>query len=142
MGFNPSVRTERTVVGEDRSWLATRKGWDTCRSITLDVSTFTEAENLDGKVLHSGLVLALITATLFYAPYDPDAVDGTQTAAGFLFTSVEIDDVDVAVANNVVSTLIWEGVIKQANLPSVGSAEGMIDAAAIVDLTPEFRFET
>lgn len=141
MGFNPTIRTERTVIGEDRTWCATRLGWDQARSITLDVSTFTEAANLDGYVLPSGLVLAKITASGLYGPYDPDGAGGQETAAGFLFSAVQLDNTAVASASDVGAALLWMGVIVEANLPSVGSAEGMLDAAAKTDLASFFRFE-
>lgn len=138
MAFNPAIRTEKTVLGEDRTWLATRKGWDTCRSITLDISTFTEAENLTGRVIPSGIVLAEL-ASGAYGPYDPDGAP-QDVAAGFLFSAVEIDTDDVATASDVGAALIWEGIIVEANLPDVGSAEGMLDANAKTDM-PNFRYE-
>lgn len=140
MAFNPAIRTERTVLGEDRTWLDTMSGWDTARSVTLDISTFTEAESVDGRVIHSGIALGKVTSGGLYAPYDPDASDGTEVATGFLFTSVQIDDADVALASNVGAAMIWEGIVIEANFFDFGSAEGMIDAALKVDL-PTFRFE-
>ena len=138
MAFNPAIRTERTVVGEDRSWCATKRGWDTCRSITLDVSTFTDADNIDGRVIYSGIALGQITATGLYAPYDPDASDGTETGVGFLFTSVQIDDDAVATANDVFATLLYSGDINEGNLRDFGSNEGMVDAAFKVDVGDRF----
>ena len=141
MAFNPSVRTENELIGEDRTWLATRKGWDTLRTVTLDVSEFTEAANLTGRVIRTGIVMAKITSTGLYGPYDPDAAGtGQETAAGFLFTSVELDNDDVALASNVGTAMLWEGIVVEANLPAVGAAEGMVDAPARVDL-PTIRFE-
>lgn len=141
MAFNPAIRTERTVVGEDRTWCATRLGWDQNRSITLDVSEFTEAANVDGTVIYSGIVLAKITASGLYGPYDPDAVNGQETAAGFLFSSVQLDNTDVALASNVGAALLWMGVIDESELRNFGANEGLLDAAAKVDLASTFRFE-
>ena len=139
MAFNPTIRTERTVVGEDRTWCATRSGWDTCRSITLDVSTFTEAENVDGKVIYSGIALAELPSGL-YGPYDPDAVDSQNTGTGLLFSSLQLDDEDVSVASNVAAAMLWEGVVTLSNFKNFGAAEGMIDAAFQTDV-PTIRYE-
>lgn len=39
-----------------------------------------------GSEVRTGAMLGKVTATGQWAPYDPDATDGTQTLAGFLIT--------------------------------------------------------
>src|SRR5687768_3542782 len=108
MSFNPAVRTEVAWANEDRRWLAHRKGYDTNRSITLDMSTFAAGHLTVKGAIPSGVVLGKITATGKYGPYDTDGADGRQTAAGFLFSSVVPDDVNLAVATDCAAALTWE----------------------------------
>ena len=57
MAFNPTVRDVQSVANEDRRWIKTLMGYDQCRSVTLDISTF-DADHLTKKgALPSGIVL-------------------------------------------------------------------------------------
>jgi hypothetical protein len=77
---------------EKRSWLIGSHGTDpgATPTITLDVSAFTAATHYPNGYLLSGIVLGRITATGLYAPYLAANSDGTQTAAGILFSSVKV----------------------------------------------------
>lgn len=136
MSFNPAVRPEKSYANEDRRWLASRKGYDTCRSITLDMSTFAAGHLTDKGAIPSGVVLGKITATGKYGPYDTDGADGREVAAGFLFTSVVPDNTTLASATDCGATLCWEGIVNQDFLPvfTVTGDEGLLDAAARTDL--------
>ncbi|MGH8876781.1 MAG: head decoration protein, partial [Stackebrandtia sp.] len=83
-----SLRTEAWTQ-DDQSWLGSQHGTDTARSITLDVSTFTPATHYPEGYFPSGLALGRITDTGKYGPFDGDATDGREDAAGFLFTAVK-----------------------------------------------------
>lgn len=141
-----SVRAEETFNSEDRSWTRTKKGYDTCKTVTLDVSTFAAAHIATGA-LPSGTVLGRITASGKYGPYDADAVNGLETAKGFLFNTTKIgelgSDTDLSAAADVAVPMMVEGEIEEGSLPSfTGTTDGELDAAAEVDLADDFRFSS
>jgi len=51
---------------------------------------------LSGEVLEVGAVIGKITASGKYIETDPDAVDGSEVAAGVLYAAVDATDGDVA----------------------------------------------
>jgi hypothetical protein len=131
-----SVSTTAYQV-EDRSWLLAEHGADPgmTESITLDVSAFTAATHYPNGYLKSGIVLGKITATGKYAPYVDAAVDGTGTAAGFLFSSVRVPNLaDLAV--DVGGALIFHCHVRTSRLPIANAATGggFIDANGRTDL--------
>lgn len=125
--------------------MTARKGFDTCRSITLDVSTFLAAHVTAKGALPSGTVLGKITATGKYGPYDDAAVDGRAVAAGFLLNTTKISDAtgsNLATAADVGAALVWEGIVKESFLPAfAGTTLGELDAAARTDMAAHVRFE-
>lgn len=138
-GFDIAVRSSAFEGNEDRRWTATRKGYDTCRSITLDVSTFLAAHISAKGAIPSGTVLGKITATGKYGPYDDAATDGRQVAAGFLFNTTIVGKdgsaTDLSTAADVGAPLFWEGNVIEANLPTfAGTVLGEIDTNAKADL--------
>lgn len=147
MAFNPAVRDVVETSNEDRRWIKTLMGYDQCRSVTLDLSTF-DADHLTEKgALPSGLVLGLISATGKYGPYDNTAVDGRAVARGFLFNSVAIPAAygvarSLATADDCAATLYWgPGIVDQDFLPTFATATiGLLDSAGRTDLT-HIRFE-
>lgn len=58
-----------TFGQEDQTWLAAAHGIDLARSITLDVSEFTEGTHYPDGFFPAGLPLGKITATGLYGPY-------------------------------------------------------------------------
>ena len=126
MGFNPSIRTELTVVDDDRKWCRTTKGWNTTQTITLDMSTFTGdvfadgSGAVEGRVLHSGVPLGRITASGKYGPYDNNQTDGTEVLAGYLFSAVESDNDTFTSGTDMAATLLWEGEVIQDRTPVDG----------------------
>lgn len=108
-----SIRTE-TYYEDDHSWLASAHGTDATRTITLDVSAFTSGAHYPRGYLPSGLPLGRIAATGLYGPYDPNAGDGRQVLAGFLFASIKApasSSIDVAGA------LLEHGKVIASKLP-------------------------
>jgi hypothetical protein len=122
---------------EKRAWLLSPHGTDpgTTPTITLDVSAFTAATHYPNGYLLSGIVLGRITATGLYAPYLSTNSDGTQTAAGILFSSVKVPNL-ADLTKDVANALVVHGFVAQAKLPIANAATGggYIDAAAITAL--------
>lgn len=139
-GTNIALTSESFNKSSDKSWIATRMGLEDMRSITLDISTF-DAEHIQNGYLPSGIVLAKITATGLYGPYDDTAVDGRATAAGHLFEEVKVTaltDADCGAA------LFWTGVVNTAKLPSftgTGNNKGEVDANGKADVAAWIRYE-
>jgi hypothetical protein len=100
--------TSRSWGVDDTSWLASRKGLDTCRSVTLDMSTFTKATHYPDGFLPSGLPLA---------PVGTDGLYGLATGSvveGHLRGVVHVPDPAPAKAG---AALQWEGVVDCRFLP-------------------------
>lgn len=144
MGLDITVSEEEVFGSEDRRWLGTRLGTDQNRSITLDVSLFSDYHITEYGGIPSGTALAKMPSGL-YGPYVTGAADGGEVAAGLLFTKTKVGDgsgADLASAGNVGAALFWFGVVKTAFLPTfVGGTDGELDAGGIVDLGNFIRFE-
>lgn len=139
MGINLKTTTD-TWSGNDYSWMANRKGWDTCRSITLDLTTFLAAHYSTGKI-PSGTALGKITATGLYGPYDDTLADGTNVFAGFLLQDTLVTDSNGNALGNPGVALFWEGIVIESKLPAfAGTSKGEINANAKTD-NPNIRYE-
>lgn len=124
-----TVRTTSYQV-EKRSWLLGPHGTEpgATPSITLDLSKFA-ADRYPNGYIPSGTVLGKVTATGLYGPYDNTAVDGTETARGLLFSSINVP----AATGKIGAGLFVHGFINPTKLP-FASGKGFLDAAAIVEL--------
>lgn len=122
-----SVR-EETFHSEDRSWLASEHGFDAARTVTLDYSTFTEADHYPDGHIPSGIVLGEIAATGLYGPYDDSLSDGREVAAGLLRTSVPVR------GNDVGGSLLVHAFVIESQLPIASGTPGSIDDAGKGDL--------
>ena len=142
MGFDTTIRTVDVSGNEDRTWLLTRKGFDTCRSVMLDVSTFAAA-HLEAKgAIPSGTVLAKNSSSGKYEPYKPAGSNGTDVARGFLFNTTKVggpdgdSDTVLSTAADLAVPMLWEGVIDESQLPAfTGTTDGEIDTNGKADLT-------
>lgn len=128
---------------ENRSWLLSPHGTDPgmTPNIKLDVSAFTAATHYPNGYILGGTVLGKITATGLYAPFAAGAADGTQTAAGILFSSERVPNTaDTTVDTN--GVLFWHGRVDAAKLPIANAATGggFITSAARTSLN-NIRFE-
>jgi hypothetical protein len=137
MSTDISVSTVASYQAEKRSWLLSSHGTEpgTTPSINLDVSAFTAATHYPNGYLLSGIVLGKITATGKYGPYVDAAVDGTGTAAGFLFSSVKVPNTaDTTKDTN--GALVAHCFVDAAKLPIANAATGggFIDANGRTDL--------
>ena len=129
MSTDISVRSSTYQV-EDRSWLVGTHGVDMTPGITLDISKFTKATHFANGYIPSGTAIAKITASGLYGPYDDSKSDGTQVAAGLLFSSVRAID---PVGNNLAKVggaRFIHGLVNTAKLP----ANSGIDANGKADL--------
>lgn len=144
-GFDIAVTSEDFGGAEDRRWLGARMGTKYNRSITLDPSKFVAAHLTAKGALPSGTILAKVTATGKYGPYDPAAGDGRNVAAGLLFNTQKLGDGtgnDLATAAPIGAPLFWSGIVKEAFLPLfAGTVAGELDAAARTALSTHIRFE-
>lgn len=126
-----SVR-DQVFGGDNRAWLGSQHGTESNRSITLDVSTFTEATHYPDGFIPSGTVLGEIEATGLFGPFDPNAVDGRDTAAGHLFNSIPVS----ADATNLGAPLLDHGAVVESKLPAASG----LDATAKADLAGQIRY--
>lgn len=115
---------------ENRSWLRGPHGTEpgANANITLDIPAF--ADLYPNGFIPSGILVGKITASEKFGPYDPDAVDGTETPAGFLFGSLTVE----AGASVVGGALFDHGYVNADRLP-VDSGKGALDEAARTALT-------
>lgn len=113
-----------------RDWLGSEHGTDAPRSITLDVSKFTQATHYPDGYLKSGLPLGLITTSGLYGLYDGTATDGRQTLVGFLFTGVEVIDHRGRASTKVGGSMLVHGFIRTDKLPVTVDADGLTDVAS------------
>lgn len=122
-----SVR-EETFHSEDRSWLASEHGFDVARTVTLDISAFTEADHFPDGHIPSGIVLGEIAATGLYGPYDDSLSDGREVAVGLLRTSVPVR------GNDVGASMLVHAFVIEDRLPIAAGTAGSIDEAGKGDL--------
>ena len=125
-----SVRTTNVMSAESRGWLRGMHGTDpgSNPSVTLDLSLFPAALYPNGYV-PSGTVVAQVTASGLYGPYDNSATDGRQTAQGLLFDSENV----AAGQTRAVNAILRHGNVDETRLPFKTGA-GAVDAAAKADL--------
>ncbi|QXW04015.1 head decoration protein [Rhodococcus globerulus] len=100
---------------ENRSWLLSAHGTDPGAnpSITLDVSKFTAGTHYPKGYVASGTVVAKVTATGLYGPFDKDATDGRATNACHLFGSLNVVGLTKVGGAGVV-----HGFVKESRLPA------------------------
>lgn len=113
-----------------RDWLGSEHGTDAPRSVSLDVSKFTQATHYPDGYLKSGIPLGKITASGLYGPYDDTATDGRQTCVGLLFTGVGVVDQRGRVSTQVGGSMLLHGFIRLTKLPVPLDANGQTDIAA------------
>jgi hypothetical protein len=125
------ITTEVFSASEDQSWLGSAHGTNECDPVTLNADLFLAA--FPAGIVPSGVVLGKITATGLYAPYTDAATHGagTDTAAGHLFTTVDLGGTTAAAVDRVAGALYWHGEVVESKLPTNHG----LTAAAKADLT-------
>ena len=138
MSTDISVQTTSYQVA-DRRWLLSPHGTDYTPGVTLDVSKFTQNTHYPNGYIPSGTVVAKITASGKYGPYDNSKSDGTEVAGGILFGDCKVVRSNGTAAANVGSGILVHGIVSAGKLP-LQSGAGAIDANGKADL-PQIRFE-
>jgi hypothetical protein len=105
-----SVRTEGPWLAEDRSWLASAHGTTATRTITLDVSAFTEGTHYPNGYIPSGTVLAELASGL-WGPYagrgaEAQTVTITGTPTGGTFTLTHEGSTTAGIAFNATAATV------------------------------------
>lgn len=135
MGISLDI-TRDTWGVDNLDWLAERKGFDTCRPGTLDLSLFV-AEHYPDGFIPSGTVVGVVTATGRLGPYSPALANGLDVAFGHILQPARVADrMGNAMTRSAVAVL-WEGVVLLSKLPNfLGAANGLgeLDANGQADL--------
>lgn len=126
--------TSTTRFGDTRGWLQGGHGAEpgTNPSIDIDASTLPAGT----KTVPSGAVMGRITASGKFGLYDPDASDGRNVAAGFLFDTVSVNGDQVTTPNQ---ALLVHGFVNPSRLP-IKSGAGSLTADAKTALAPRIYF--
>lgn len=143
MGTDISVHNVSLQV-ESRKWLKSNFGCDEPRSVVIDVSAFTAGTHYVNGFIPSGIVLAQITATGLYGPYNNGGAGGLEVAKGHLFSLVKIPSL-TNTAVDVGGAMLEMGLIDESELPFGGGAgqidtTGKIDSAGKIDLINWFKY--
>jgi hypothetical protein len=115
VGYDLKHETDGTFLGTSKAWTPTRMGYDTMRSVTLDLSAFTLATHYPDGYLRSGLVIALNTSTSLWVPYVNAGANGTGIPGGHLFDDVRVRSTNTT--GRAVGALYWEGIVTVSRLP-------------------------
>jgi hypothetical protein len=119
-----SVTTETFGV-DNQDWLASAEGTDRCRTITIDLTTFTAGTHYPNGYLPSGFALKKLGSGKYGLWTNGD--ESAAVIAGHLFTAVKIK----TGATKVAAALLWHGAVKTAKLPHSVNAAGQATAKAI-----------
>lgn len=105
---------------EDRSWLASPHGTGPGEnpSVTLNPALFNQANHYPNGYIRSGTVVAKVTATGLYGPYDASAEDGRATPAGHLYSSVSVRNRDGSLKAKAATGLLIHGYVTESKLPA------------------------
>lgn len=136
------ISRETIGVTEDHSWLASRHGLDTPRTIQLDAA-LCAAVFTDG-LIKSGLIIARVTATGRWGPVDTlgPASDGRQltTDLRILYTTKDIRQlIPDGTFVNIEAAAIAHGQVLTYKLPR-SSAQTGGPASAVVSAMPQVKF--
>lgn len=113
---------------DDQSWLASRHGLDSARSITLDASAFTKGTHYPDGFLKSGIPLARRAADGLHVPYNTSGSGGAEVLDGHLRSRVGVPatvDSDTRIG----AALLWTGVVDVRFLPAPVDADGRAQVA-------------
>jgi hypothetical protein len=115
-----SLRPVGEWTVEDRSWLGSRDGTEFTESITLDISSFTEATHYPNGFIPSGTVLSKLSSSL-YGPYAPasaevQAVTITGAPDGGTFTLTFSGQTTTAIAYNATAAAVQAALVALSNI--------------------------
>ncbi len=128
-----TVRSEGPWLPEDRSWLGSAHGTTATRTITLDVSAFTEGTHYPNGFIPSGTVLSELASGLF-GPYagrtaEVQTVTITGGPTGGTFTITLEGDTTAGIAFNATAATVQAALealpgVDPGDLTVTGSAGG------------------
>lgn len=130
MSSDISVRSTSYQV-DDRAWAIGTHGFDITPSVTLDLTKFTKATHFPNGYIPSGTVIAKITASGLYGPYDDALANGQEVASGLLFSFLRAIDPQGNTLTKVGGALFVHGAVKESKLPTNSG----INANAKTDLS-------
>jgi len=133
MAMNLGIKRETLTPSENQEWLGSAHGTQEMDSITLDAALCRTA--FPTGVIPSGIKLGKVTATGLYAPSLEGAVNGTETVAGHLFTTVDLTAGGaIAVADTVdtPASLLWHGEVVTAKIPALAVGAVRTAGAALI----------
>jgi hypothetical protein len=128
-----TVRSDGPWLPEDRSWLGSAHGTTATRTITLDVTAFTEGTHYPNGFIPSGIVLAELASGLF-APYagrtaEVQSVTITGVPTGGTFTLTYDGSTSAGIAFNATAATVQSALEALASIDAgdvtvTGSAGG------------------
>lgn len=129
--------TSSTFLPADRPWLLF-EATGPLQSVPttadlINFALFTSGTHYPDGFIPSGVVLGKVTATGRLGPYDNTAVDGRQTAVGFLYNATAVPTSDLARKTSVAYVDTF-AVVSESRLPT---GHGL-DAAGKVELAASF----
>lgn len=127
-----SVQTTTQQVS-DKTWKVA--SLYPARTVTLDISAFTEGTFYPNGYIPAGTALAKHSSGL-YVPYNNGGSSGAEICKGLLAEDKPIRPGSTA---DVGAAMLEDGLIIKAKLP-FQSGTGYIDSAAITDLAGWFKF--
>lgn len=107
----PRLSTESYGAG-DQSWLGSAHGIANCRTVLVDISTFTAGTHYPDGYIPSGTPVAIVAGVA--VPYD--ATEGTTTGAGILAGHIFTDQ-PVVGTKDFGAPLFDHGRVVAANVP-------------------------
>lgn len=115
------VRT-KSHSGRSYEWLASAKGTDTMRTVTVDLDTFDFVTGFPTKVIPAGRVLGKVTANSKYGPYADLGTNEVQTVTitgsptGGTFTLTYAGQTTAAIAYNAAASAVATALAALSNL--------------------------
>jgi hypothetical protein len=114
-----TVRSESFGV-ENRSWLGSAHGTEATRTVTLDVSAFTEGTHYPDGYIKSGTVLGRITSSGLYGPYGGSSNEvqtiGLGSASAGTVTITFDGETTAAIAYNATASAVQTALLLLSNL--------------------------
>lgn len=127
-------KTSESFGGTDQRWAASREGFDTQRSVTLDHDSWDD-KVVNGR-LKGGEAIAFNTSTKKWVPYASGGANGTNQLRGFLG-----QDIPFRVGSgDKTASMLTRGRIVLKYLPSTVAANATINANArfeFIDVSAE-----
>lgn len=130
MSTDISLQTTTYQVG-NKQWLLAQP--DVKLGQTLDISKFTSGTHFPNGFIPAGTVIAVVTSSGLYGPYDGALSNGQQTAYGITSEDARVVRPDGSSATKVgVAVVVYDAIVSLAKLPfTVGTGiTGALDGTS------------